>query len=196
MIKVRPLFLALPLLLSGCSTLSGFSWSSLSPFNWFGSPITVSDAGVGGINAGTPLSQPVLDKALNGNYSLLSGMGIENGKLTAFYEARKDNNVMLVISGEPKGHVNKVEVQDKSIASQWGVKIGDEFGSYYSKAFDVCRLGQGNNAQSVECVAPQSKHVSYLFSGTWSGPEGLMPPDDMLKKWKVSKIIWHAQARN
>ncbi|KAB2509498.1 DUF1131 family protein, partial [Enterobacter hormaechei] len=28
------------------------------------------------------------------------------------------------------------------------------------------------------------------FSGTWNGPEGLMPSDDTLKKWKVSKIIW------
>ncbi|MFA2251935.1 DUF1131 family protein, partial [Escherichia coli] len=28
------------------------------------------------------------------------------------------------------------------------------------------------------------------FSGEWSGPEGLMPSDDTLKNWKVSKIIW------
>ncbi|MDI5533762.1 DUF1131 family protein, partial [Salmonella enterica subsp. enterica serovar Montevideo] len=27
-------------------------------------------------------------------------------------------------------------------------------------------------------------------SGEWSGPEGLMPPDDILKNWDVRKIIW------
>ncbi|WP_368918656.1 DUF1131 family protein, partial [Citrobacter sp. FDAARGOS_156] len=31
---------------------------------------------------------------------------------------------------------------------------------------------------------------SYIFSGEWSGPEDIMPSDDTLKAWKVSKIIW------
>ncbi|MCU8666692.1 DUF1131 family protein, partial [Klebsiella pneumoniae] len=26
--------------------------------------------------------------------------------------------------------------------------------------------------------------------GHWSGPDELMPSDDTLKNWKVSKIIW------
>ncbi|MEH0873571.1 DUF1131 family protein, partial [Pectobacterium cacticida] len=58
-----PLVLSLPLLLSGCGTFSHFSWSSLSPFNWFGSALEVTDAGVGGINAGTPLSEGALQRA-------------------------------------------------------------------------------------------------------------------------------------
>ena len=76
------------------------------------------------------------------------------------------------------------------------MKIGDAFSTTYSKAFESCQLGQGDDAQSVECAAPQSTHISYIYSGEWSGPEGLMPPDDILKTWKVSKIVWHAQARN
>ncbi|EBE3493299.1 DUF1131 family protein, partial [Salmonella enterica] len=43
---------------------------------------------------------------------------------------------------------------------------------------------------SVECKAEGSQHISYVFSGEWSGPEGLMPPDDVLKNWDVRKIIW------
>ncbi|MBJ7222039.1 MULTISPECIES: RpoE-regulated lipoprotein [unclassified Brenneria] len=194
--RFRPLLLGLPLLLTGCGTMSHFSWSSLSPFSWFGGSLQVSDAGVGEINAGTPLSEPVLHKALNGDYRLRGGMGSDNGQLVAFYQALDGQEVKLIISGEPKSHVRKVEVMDAAIDSQWGVKIGDAFSASYSKAFGVCQPGQGDDAQSVECVAPQSKHVSYLFSGEWSGPEGLMPPDDILKTWRVSKIIWHAQARD
>ncbi|NPE60950.1 RpoE-regulated lipoprotein [Dickeya dadantii] len=200
MTKVRPLFLAFPLLLAGCSTLSGFSWSgfswsSLSPFNWFGHRLAVSDAGVGDINARTPMLESVLNDALNGDYRLRGGMETRNGKLVSIYEALKDDSVRLEISGAPKGQVTQVAVMDKAIASEWGVKIGDEFSSLYSKAFGLCQPGQGADAHSVECVAPQGKHVSYLFSGNWSGPEGLMPSDDILKSWKVSKIVWHAQGR-
>ncbi|PYB26125.1 DUF1131 family protein, partial [Serratia marcescens] len=39
--NIRPLLLGLPLLLTGCSSMSNFSWSSLSPFNWFGSSLGV-----------------------------------------------------------------------------------------------------------------------------------------------------------
>ncbi|KHN52319.1 RpoE-regulated lipoprotein [Pectobacterium fontis] len=196
----RPLGLSLvlgvPLLLSGCSALSHFSWSSLSPFNWFGSALQVTEAGVGGINAGTPLSEGALRSALEGDYQLRSGMGTSNGQLVAFYQALDGNAVKMIISGQPKGSVRKVEVMDPAIASEGGVKMGDAFGNTYTKAFDVCQLGQGDDAQSVECAAPQSSHISYIYSGEWSGPEGLMPSDDILKTWKVSKIVWHAQARN
>lgn len=192
----RPLLLVLPLLLTGCGTLSNFSWSSLSPFNWFGGALQVSDTGVGGINAGTPLAESALQSALNGDYQLRSGMGMSNGQLVAFYQALDGEDVKLVMSGPPKGSVKKVEVMDAAIDSVWGVKIGDAFSDAYSKAFDACQLGQGEDAQSVECAAPQSKHVSYLYSGKWSGPEGLMPSDDILKTWRVSKIVWHAQSRN
>ncbi|GAB7194830.1 hypothetical protein OS11_11010 [Dickeya oryzae] len=102
MTKVRPLFLAFPLLLAGCSTLSGFSWSSLSPFNWFGHRLTVSDAGVGDINASTPMLDSALDKALDGDYRLRGGMETRNGKLVSIYEALKDDSVRLEISGAPK----------------------------------------------------------------------------------------------
>ncbi len=183
-------------LLTGCSALSNFSWSSLSPFNWFGSKIEVSDAGVGGLNSGTPLAQEPINKALNGNYRLRSGMGTTNGQITAFYEALDGNQIKLLISGKPKAQVNRVEVMDVKIASVWGVKIGDAFSAHYSKAFEVCQLAKGDDARSVECVESQSKHVSYLYSGEWSGPEGLMPSDDILQSWHVSKIIWHAQARD
>ncbi|MGK2889713.1 MAG: RpoE-regulated lipoprotein [Candidatus Malihini olakiniferum] len=184
-------------LLTGCSVLSNFSWSSLSPLNWFGSKIEVSDAGVGGLNSGTPLAQESINKALNGNYLLRSGMGTTNGQITAFYEALNGNQIKLLISGKPKAQVNRVEVMDAKIASVWGVKIRDAFSAHYSKAFEVCQLAKGDDARSVECVESQSKHVSYLYSGEWKGSEGLIPSDDILQSWHVSKIIWHAaQARD
>lgn len=183
-------------LLTGCSTLSNFSWSSLSPFNWFGSKIEVSDTGVGGLNNGTPLAQEPINSALNGNYRLRSGMGTQDGQLTAFYQALKDNEVKLVVSGKPKTQVNRVEVMDEKIPSVWGVKVGDAFSAHYTKAFEVCQLGSGEDAHNVECIETQGKHVSYIYSGTWNGPEGLMPADDILQSWHVSKILWHAQPRD
>lgn len=191
--QLRPLLIGLPILLAGCSS-SGFSWSSLSPFNWFGGDITVTDQGVGGITAATPLNEQALDKALNGDYRLRNGMETENGGIVSFYQALKDNEVKLTAYGASSGRVGRVEVMDKNIASAWGVKMGTVFSSLYSKAYGACHKGTGEDRDAVVCAAPQSAHVDYVFTGDWSGPESLMPADDTLKNWHVGKIVWRADA--
>ncbi len=194
---IRPLLLALPLLLAGCSTMSNMSWpsvhwSSMNPMNWFGSNAKVTDKGVGNISASTPLTEDGVKDALDGDYRLRSGMSMNDGKMLAFYQAMDDKEVKMTISGEPKGNVQRVDVTDSKVESEWGVKIGTPFSDLYPKAFDACQKGKGDDAQNVECKAPQSPHVTYVFSGIWHGPEELMPSDDALKEWKVSKIIWRA----
>ncbi|CNH55126.1 RpoE-regulated lipoprotein [Yersinia aldovae] len=192
---VRLVLLSTPLLLAGCSTMSGFSWSSLSPLNWFGSSsMQVTDQGVGGITANTPLIENDIKAGLKGDYRLRSGMATNDGKLVSFYQAMKEDQIKLVISGQPKGTVERIDVMDKAIPSQWGVTIGTPFSELYKKAFGSCHKGSGDDASQIECAAPDSKHVSYLFDGNWHGPEGLMPSDDTLQSWKVSKIIWRAKS--
>ncbi|WP_413529170.1 RpoE-regulated lipoprotein [Rahnella inusitata] len=196
-LQVRPMLLALPLILTGCSSMShmsmpSVSWSSFNPLNWFGSSLTVSDKGVGEITASTPLTEEAIKDALDGDYTLRSGMSMSNGKMLSFYQAMNDKDVKMSISGEPKGSVQRVDVVDPKVESEWGVKIGTPFSDLYTKAFDVCVKGEGDDAQNIECKAPQSTHVSYVFSGIWHGPDSLMPADDSLKDWKVSKIIWRA----
>jgi hypothetical protein len=191
------MLLALPLILTGCSSMShmsmpSVSWSSFNPLNWFGSSLTVSDKGVGEITASTPLTEEAIKDALDGDYTLRSGMSMSNGKMLSFYQAMSDKEVKMSISGAPKGSVQRVDVVDAKVESEWGVKIGTPFSDLYTKAFDVCVKGEGDDAQNIECKAPQSTHVSYVFSGIWHGPDSLMPADDSLKDWKVSKIIWRA----
>ncbi|AJJ18260.1 MULTISPECIES: RpoE-regulated lipoprotein [Yersinia] len=191
---VRLLLLGAPLLLAGCSTMSGFSWSSLSPLNWFGSSsMQVTDQGVGGVTATTALTESDIKEGLKGDYRLRSGMATKDGKLISFYQAMKEGQIKLVISGQQKGTVERIDVMDKAIPSQWGVTVGTPFSELYKKAFGVCRKGSGDDSAQIECAAPDSKHVSYLFDGDWHGPEGLMPSDDTLQSWKVSKIIWRAK---
>ena len=81
-------------------------------------------------------------------------------------------------------------MRDSAISAASGVKIGTPFSELYGKAFGNCEKGVPDNGAVVECKAPGSQHISYAFTGHWSGPDELMPSDDTLKNWKVSKIIW------
>ena len=95
----------------------------------------------------------------------------------------------LTINGE-SGTISRIDVRDSNIKAASGVKIGTPFSDIYSKAFGNCQKGSNDNGAVVECKAEGSQHISYAFTGNWSGPEELMPSDDTLKNWKVSKIIW------
>ncbi|HBT55101.1 MAG TPA: RpoE-regulated lipoprotein, partial [Erwinia persicina] len=86
--------------------------------------------------------------------------------------------------------VNRIEVTDSDVTTENGVRLGTKFSELYSKAFGACEKGHGADSDGVECKAPGSQHISFVFSGDWHGPQGLMPSDDTLKAWTLSKMIW------
>ena len=187
--SLRLLLCALPLALTGCSTMSSVNWSAAYPWNWFGSSMEVSEQGVGNLTASTALSEQAIGDALGSSYRLRSGMKTANGNIVRYFEALKDDKVALTINGE-SGTISRIDVRDSNIKAASGVKIGTPFSVIYSKAFGNCQKGSNDNGAVVECKAEGSQHISYAFTGNWSGPEELMPSDDTLKNWKVSKIIW------
>lgn len=187
--SLRLLLCALPLALTGCSTMSSVNWSAAYPWNWFGSSMEVSEQGVGNLTSSTALSEQAIGDALGSSYRLRSGMKTANGNIVRYFEALKDDKVALTINGE-SGTISRIDVRDSNIKAASGVKIGTPFSDIYSKAFGNCQKGSNDNGAVVECKAEGSQHISYAFTGNWSGPEELMPSDDTLKNWKVSKIIW------
>jgi len=86
--------------------------------------------------------------------------------------------------------VSRIDVLDKAIPTDSGVEIGTPFGDLYKKAQGACQKASAPDDAGVECKAPGSEHISYVFSGEWRGPQELMPPDDALKGWTLKKIIW------
>lgn len=146
-------------------------------------------AGVGKLTASTPLNEQAISDALGSDYRLRSGMKTDKGNIVHYFEALKNNSVALTINGD-NGAISRIDVRDADIKTASGVKIGTPFSDLYSKAFGNCQKGSHDNGAVVECQAEGSQHISYAFTGHWSGPDELMPSDDTLKNWKVSKIIW------
>lgn len=187
--SLRLLMCALPLALTGCSTLSSVNWSSAYPWNWFGSSAGVTEHGVGGITGTTALSEQAISDALGSDYRLRSGMKAHDGNIVRYFEALRGDKVAMVINGD-SGTVSRVDVLDDGVTAADGAKVGAAFNTLYDKAYGHCQAASGDESNVVECKAKDSQHISYQFSGTWQGPQGLMPPDDALKNWTLSKIIW------
>lgn len=187
--SLRLLVCALPLALTGCSTLSSVNWSAANPWNWFGSSTEVTEQGVGGITSTTALDEQAINDALGGDYRLRSGMKTDNGTIVRYFEALDGDKLALVVNGE-NGSVSRIDVLDSAIKTDSGVEIGSTFSDIYSKAYGHCQKATGDDSAGVECKAEGSPHISYLFTGEWSGPQDLMPSDDALKNWTLKKIVW------
>lgn len=97
--SLRLMLCAMPLMLTGCSTMSSVNWSAANPWNWFGSSTKVSEQGVGELTASTPLQEQAIADALDGDYRLRSGMKTANGNVVRFFEVMKGDNVAMVING-------------------------------------------------------------------------------------------------
>ena len=82
--SLRLMLCAMPLMLTGCSTMSSVNWSAANPWNWFGSSTKVSEQGVGELTASTPLQEQAIADALDGDYRLRSGMKTANGNVVRF----------------------------------------------------------------------------------------------------------------
>ena len=154
--SLRLLLCALPLALTGCSTLSSINWSAAYPWNWFGSSTEVTEQGVGKITASTALDQDAIQEAIGSDYRLRSGMKTENGNIVRYFEALKDDKVAMVINGD-KGTVNRIAVMDEEIPTSGGVKVGTPFGELYQKAFGHCASVPSDDSVAVECKADGSQ---------------------------------------
>lgn len=130
--SLRLTLLALPLALTGCSTLSSVNWSAANPWNWFGSSTEVTEQGVGALTAATPLEEPAIAEALDGDYRLRSGMKTDNGNVVRFFEAMKGDNVAMVINGE-QGTVSRIDVLDSDIQLPRGAKSVRRLATFTAK---------------------------------------------------------------
>ena len=142
--SLRLMLCAMPLMLTGCSTMSSVNWSAANPWNWFGSSTKVSEQGVGELTASTPLQEQAIADALDGDYRLRSGMKTANGNVVRFFEVMKGDNVAMVINGD-QGTISRIDVLDSDIPADTGVKIGTPFSDLYSKAFGNCQKADGDD---------------------------------------------------
>lgn len=188
-----PLRLALissALMLGGCAGTGAF-WSSLSPMNWFGHSLEITPQGVGEVTSSSPMIQSTISEQLDNKYRLRSGMQTSKGQILAVYQGMNGEQVKIDVIGPEGGNVSTIIVSDSQVKTSWGTQIGDAFSTIYQQAYGVCEQGEMINQQpTIECQAPQSKNISYRFTGKWQGPEGLMPSDDVLQHWKINQIIW------
>lgn len=168
--------------------LSGCAWQSSDQKDR-----VLTEKGFLGLNGETQLSKNAVSNVLDDKYHLISGVSMKNKEIQKVIQARQNDKLKLNFYANAEGKLVSIESFDPKIKTKQ-LAIGSKFSKLYQKAFNHCQLGFVDEQHTeVECLDPKEKNIRYTFTGQWKGPSNLIPSDDQLKSWTVSKITWFSQ---
>ncbi len=86
---------------------------------------------------------------------------------------------------------DSVEIASGVRVGNLGVRHGDTYHQVYGAvASSDCAPGGEEQSGQVICPAPSAPQVSLVFDGDWAGPDGELPPPEVLRAWTVERLIW------
>jgi len=198
---LRPIFLALPLvLLAACGpakkdeTAKAPDAGTKAPVTiaiapYAGGPLKVTKDGVGPINASTAFDLATL-KALFPKARVDSAfLHFGQGPAQPIINVEQDNTPLAEIGKTDEGEIAYVRVnagdargpKDERLLAKWA-----DLGF----TVDQCRAGEGREVNQTICVRPEAPTVSYVFGVPGFTGQGV-PPEAILKaKGQLNELVW------
>lgn len=180
----------LALAVSGCAQvpeIGGASYLRSEPV------IQMTSSGIGPIGAGTPYSQETIGRALPG-FELGSVTTMSEGEVRHLLAAFKGGMQQLQFEpGGPNGLIGRVHLVGQEAAGPNGERIGMTYAESGGRSLD-CAAGTGDWSGMAICMT-NDRRLSYIYAPeAYSGPDGQLPPRDVLVKARLVRIIWNARS--
>lgn len=152
--------------------------------------------GIGPINGNTPFNLHDITMAFQG-LNVAQRTNYAEGREYPVITVSQDLKPLLTINPDAKQEkIFSVMVSDNLIGNGLGHALGSRFNEVYAYgATEECRAGAEELSGKVLCYAPKTGNVLYLFGGTWTGPDGSVPPKDVLANWQMEAMIWKPPAK-
>lgn len=157
-----------------------------------GIEITLSPAGdrLGPITAQTRFSAAELRSRFAGAV-VTEATSATEGEPYPMLRIADEHRVLLEVRSADGSEIHSVEIMPGAPVDDLGVRHGDTFAQVFGEgSTPACVPGAEEQSGQVLCPAPSSDHVSLVFDGAWEGPDGALPPREVLREWTVERLIW------
>lgn len=153
--------------------------------------LTLSAAGVGPINAKTKFSQKKVQKLLQ-KFTVKKSTDATEGEEFPTLQVFSKANLLLTINADSTHlEIFSIVIENNEVKNSFGKRIGFNFNESFKKPEEAkCHPGSEEISGKVKCEEPEFLNIHYLFTGSYDGPDGEIPPIHSLKNWKIEKIIW------
>jgi hypothetical protein len=153
--------------------------------------ITISEMGLGPINGDSPFNRDSIQKLLP-TFVVEDGRGATEGEeFPTIRVSDKYGTVAVINPQADHKRISSVVVEAPRVRNELGPRLGWIYSQIYrADVTGKCSPGMEEMSGTVLCLDPTSEHVYYLLLGQWDGPNGAIPPTNILGRWAVNAIIW------
>ncbi len=146
--------------------------------------------GLGEIDASTPFDAQTLRTIERSIDWRRTRRATESGYQEVIVGTRRGRKLVTLIS-DGRGRIAAIEIDNSQIGNWLGPRVGEAHRPLQQNLqLGSCRTGQETHSGSVLCTAAETDRITYVFSGRWNGPDGQVPPDQVLNGWTISRMIW------
>lgn len=153
--------------------------------------LTVSENGVGPINKDTPYDLKKIQSLLPA-LKVKKGQGGSEGEVWEVLNVSDKTHLLFSIKSNDHGKIDYIWIKSNRLQTASGIKIGSLFPQIYQNSRPKsCEVMLEEMTGRIQCDAPNSKHLKYIFAGR-GFPEGDsgVPPLKILRRGKVESILW------
>lgn len=159
--------------------------------------ISLSDSGIGQISIETPFDIKAIKKLLP-KLIVEESEGATEGESYPIIKISDKKGLLLIVNpGYDQSKIYSIVVKSNRVENELGPAIGDTFIKVYGKDISkiTCSPGMEEMSGTVSCPDPnpKSQNIEYVFAGSWNGPDGAVPPVEVLNNWQISMIVWSPQ---
>ena len=174
------------LAVSGCAQvpeIGGASYLRSEPI------IQMTSSGIGPIGAGTPYSEQTIGQALPG-FELGNVTTMSEGEVRHLLAAFRGGMQQLQFEpGGANGLIGRVHLVGQEAAGPNGERIGMTYDESGGRSLD-CAAGSGDWTGMAICKTIDTR-LAYVYAPEgYNGPDGQLPPRDVLVKSRLVRIIW------
>ena len=183
------------LLISSCDSNNDKQEPTTQTTNTSSDTIFLSTDGVGEINASTPFNIHHITQAFKG-LNVAQQTSFQEGEAYPVIRVAKGAKTLLTINPTADQKlIYSVVIEDNLIRNHLGHRLSTKFSSVYNEGHaEKCLTGQEELSGKTICYAPKTRNILYIFTGRWDGPDGKIPPEDVLSTWTLDSIIWKPQS--
>ena len=156
-----------------------------------GNRINLSSNKIGPITAKTPFNIHHITQAFHG-LNISQQTSFQKGEAYPVIRVAKGAKTLMTINptSDQKG-IYSIVIEDNLIHNQLGHRLSTQFSDIYSFGnVEKCLAGKEELSGKTICYAPNARNILYIFTGRWNGPNGEIPPEDVLSTWTLDAIIW------
>lgn len=156
------------------------------------SPLKLTENGLGALGGGTAYSVEGVSEALPG-FTVTAENYYAEGDPYPMIVVRDGDRVIAEVLPrfEMEELVGSIVVKSEDVMFDDRIALGMKYADL-SIAPQDCVAGLEERSGMALCRDGKVPHVGLIFGGDYAGPDGELPPADILKTFTVQEITWSA----